>query len=328
MRLTKPAAAFAAAAVAILVSPANSQQYPSQPVKIIVPTPAGGVADIAGRTLGNHLNQAGKTAVVENRTGGGGAIAASFVAKSPADGYTVLVGFHATQAILPHLQTLNYDAAKDLMPVTVAVRAGNVLVVNPATPAKSVKELIDYIKANPGKISYASQGNGSSGHILGEQFKQLTKLDIAHVPYRGGAPAVQDLVAGHVGMLFDIPTLARPQVESGALRALLITTPEPEPAFPGVPTARQAGFPDLEGGPWFGFFVPTGTPRPIIDYIYAESKKAFSTADAKAQFQKQLLTVMLGTPEETAKFVADEYKRWGEIIRSANIKLETAAPAK
>ena len=311
-------------AVAALLLPlfdASAQPYPSQPVKIIVPTPAGGVADIAGRVLGNHLNQAGKTSVVENRTGGGGAIAASFVAKSPADGYTVLVGFHATQAILPHLQKLNYDAAKDLVPVTIAVRSANILVINPSTPAKTVQDLVAYAKANPGKLNYASQGNGSSGHILGEQFKQLTGLDLAHVPYRGGAPAVQDLVAGHVGMLFDILTLAKPQVDAGKMRALLITSAEPDPAFPGVPTAKQAGYPALEGGPWFGFFVPTGTPQAVIDYLYAESRKAFSTPEAKEQFSKQLLTTLLGTPAETARFVEAEYKRWGDVIRTANIKM-------
>lgn len=313
--------ATATAAILAFVGQAAAQPYPSQPIKIIVPTPAGGVADITGRVLGNHLNQAGKTAVVENRTGGGGAIAASFVAKSPADGYTVYVGFHATQAILPHLQTLNYDPVKDLIPVTVAVRSANIFVVNPSVPAKSVKELVDHAKANPGKLSYASQGNGSSGHILGEQFKSLAKIDVAHVPYRGGAPAVQDLVAGHVAMLFDILTLAKPQIDAGKMRALLITSPEPDPAFPGVPTAKQAGYPALEGGPWFGFFVPAGTPPPVIQYLHAETTKAFSTPEAKAQFAKQLLTTVLGSPEQTATYVASEHKRWGDIIKAAGIKM-------
>lgn len=316
------AGAIAAAGSLLFATQTSAQQYPSQPVKIIVPTPAGGVADIAGRALGNHLNQAGKTAVVENRTGGGGAIAASFVAKSPADGYTVYVGFHGTQAILPHLQTLNYDPVKDLIPVTVAVRSANILVVNPSVPAKSVKELVDHIKANPGKVSYASQGNGSSGHILGEQFKRLISAEIAHVPYRGGAPAVQDLVAGHVAMMFDILTLARPQVDAGKMRPLMITSPEPDAAFPGVPTAKQAGYPQLEGGPWFGFFVPAGTPPAIIAYLYAQTKEAFSTPAAKEQFGKQLLTVVLDTPERTAAFVLEEHKRWGEAIRGANIKMQ------
>ncbi len=327
MRTFIGAIALGIATAATIAGTASAQEYPSQPIKIIVPTPAGGVADIAGRVLGNHLNGLGKTSVVENRTGAGGAIAASFVAKSPADGYTILVGFHATQAILPHLQTLNYNAEKDLVPITVAVRSGNILVVNPSVPAKSVQELIAHAKANSGKLSYASQGNGSSGHILGEQFKSIAGLQINHVAYRGGAPAAQDLVAGHVHVLFDILTLAKPQVDAGKMRALLITSPEADPNFPGVPTAKQAGLPALEGGPWFGFFAPAGTPQQAIDYIFKETRAAFGSGAAKEAMAKQMLTPMLGTPAETGKFVAEEYKRWGEIIRAANIKLE-AAPAK
>ncbi len=314
----------AALAMATALAPAglSAQTYPAQPIKIIVPTAPGGVADIAGRVLAQRLNDGGKTAVVENRTGGGGAIAASFVAKSPADGYTVLVGFHATQAILPHLQTLNYDADKDLVPITVAVRSANIMVVNKDIPAKTVQEFVAHVKANSGKVSYGSQGNGSSGHILGEQFKSLAGIDLAHVAYRGGAPAVQDLIAGHVAVVFDILTLARPQVEAGNVRALLITSPDPDPVFPGVPTAKQAGFPALEGGPWFGFFAPTGTPQPALDYLFEQTKQAFSSEAAKDQMKKQMLTTVLGTPAETKAFVSGEYKRWGEIIKSANIKMQ------
>ena len=192
--------ALAASVMLCAGSPALPQSYPSQPIRIIVPTAPGGVADIAARTLAQGLNEIGKTAVVENRTGGGGAIAAEFVAKSAPDGYTVYVGFHATQAILPHLQKLSYDAEKDFAPVTVAVKSANILVVNPSVPAQSLKDLVAYAKANPGKLTFASQGNGSSGHIVGEQLKQAAGIDIVHVPYRGAAPAVQDVRypdAGH-----------------------------------------------------------------------------------------------------------------------------------
>lgn len=326
-RRTLGLAAVALVALAAGHRQAEAQAYPSQPLKIIVPTAPGGVADIVGRMLAQRLNDGGKTAVVENRTGGGGAIAASFVAKSPPDGYTLYIGFHATQAILPHLQQLNYDAVKDFAPVTIAVRSANILVINPSLPVSTVKELIDHAKANPGKLSYASQGNGSSGHILGEQFKQLAGIDIAHVAYRGAAPAVQDLIAGHVAVMFDILTLAKPQVEAGKMRPLLITSPEPDPAFPKVPTAKQAGLPQLEGGPWFGYFFPAGTPQAAIDYIYEQVKQAFTSDAAKTQLAQQLLTPVLQPPAETAKWVAEENRRWGEIIRSANIKLDTT-PAK
>jgi tripartite-type tricarboxylate transporter receptor subunit TctC len=311
-----------AAALACAAAPyASAQTYPSQPIKIIVPTAPGGVADVVGRTLANKLTEAGKTAIVENKTGAGGAIAADFVAKSPPDGYTVYVGFHATNAILPHLQKLNYNPETDLLPVTVAAKTANVLVVNPSVPAKTLKELIDYAKANPGKLTFASQGNGSTGHIVGEQFKSAAGIDINHVPYRGAAPAAQDLIAGHVTMLFDVLTTAVPQIKSDKVRAIAIADAKRAKSLPDVPTVAEAGLPELESGPWFGFFVPAGTPKPVIDWLYAEAKKAFNSPDVQAQFEKQGLTAMLGTPEETRKFVAGEYKRWGEVIKKANIKL-------
>jgi tripartite-type tricarboxylate transporter receptor subunit TctC len=312
------------AAIALLFggSPAVAQSYPSQPIKIIVPTAPGGVADIAGRAFAQKLNEIGKTAVVENRTGAGGAIAADYVAKSPPDGHTVYVGFHATQAILPHLQKLSYDAEKDFSPITIAVKTANILVINPAVPARSLQELIAYAKGNPGKLTFASQGNGSTGHIVGEQLKQVAGIDIVHVPYRGAAPAVQDLIAGHVSMMFDVLTLALPQVQADKVRALVITSAQRDPLFPGVPTSAEVGLPQLEGGPWFGFFVPSKTPRPVVDWLHAEAKKAFSTPENRERFAQQGLTPMLGTPEETAAFVAAESQRWGEVIKRANIRME------
>lgn len=306
---------------AAMAQPAAAQNYPSQPIKIVVPTAPGGVADIVGRTFANKLTEAGHTAVVENKTGAGGAIAADFVAKSAPDGYTIYVGFHATNAILPHLQKLNYDPEKDLLPVTIAAKTANVLVVHPSVPAKTLKELVAHAKANPGKLTFASQGNGSTGHIVGEQFKDVAGIDVAHVPYRGAAPAAQDLIAGHVTMLFDVLTTAVPQVTTDKVRALAIADPKRAALLPDVPTVAESGFPELESGPWFGFFVPAKTPKPVIDWLYAEAKKAFNAPDVKAQFEKQSLTAMLGTPEETRAFVAGEYKRWGEVIKKAKITL-------
>lgn len=315
-------AAAALSATSLVAAQAAAQTYPSQTIKIIVPTAAGGVADIVGRTFAQKLTEGDKTAIVENRTGGGGAIAADFAAKSPADGYTVFIGFHATQAILPHLQKLSYDAEKDLIPVTVAARVANILVVNPSVPATSLKELIDHAKANPGKVTFASQGNGSTGHIVGEQLKQAAGIEIVHVPYRGGAPAVQDLIAGHVSMMFDVLTLALPQVKAGKVRPLAVASARRDPLLPDVPTTSEAGLPGLEGGPWFGIFVPAKTPRPVIDWLHAAAVKAFSAPDVKERFAQQGLTPMLASPEETAQFVAAEYKRWGDVIKKANIRGE------
>src|SRR5262249_43663725 len=245
----------------------------AEPTGIGVATAPGGDADIAGRTFAQRLNEIGKTAMVENRTGGGGAIAAEFVAKSAPDGYTAYVGLPATQAILPHLQKLAYDAEKDFSPVTIAVRSAKLLVVNPAGPAHSLTDVSAHAKANPGKLTYARQGNGSPGHIVGEQLKQLAGIDLVHVPYRGAAPAVQDLIAGHVSLTFDILTLALPQVTAGKVRALAITSPQRDPLFPGVPTTAELGFPQLEGGPWFGFFVPARPTRSVTYWTYDEAKQ-------------------------------------------------------
>jgi tripartite-type tricarboxylate transporter receptor subunit TctC len=316
------AAVLIAAALACASPPASAQQYPLQPIKIIVPTAPGGVADIVARAFAQKLSESGKTAIVENKTGAAGTIAADFVAKSAPDGYTVYVGFHGTQSILPHLQKLPYDAAKDFSPVILVARSPNILVVHPSVPAQSVKQLIDHARANPGKLTYASQGNGSSGHIVGEQFKQVSGADIVHVPYRGAAPAVQDLVAGHVTMMFDILTLAVPQVKAGKVRALAVAAPERAAALQEVPTMAEAGLPQLEGGPWFGLLVPAGTPRPIVDWLNSEGRRAFEAADVRERLSAQNLTLPLGSPEDFAAHIAAETKRWGDVIRTAGIKME------
>ena len=209
-----------AAAIAVLSSPAVAQNYPTQPIRIIVPTPPGGVADLLSRIFAQKLSESGKTAIAETRAGAGGVIAADFVAKAAPDGYTLYMGFHPTQSILVHLQKLPYDPARDFAPIVLVGSSPNMLVVHPSVPAKTPAELVAHIRANPGKVSFAPPGNGSSGHIVGEQFKLLHKLDVVHVPYKGAGPAVQDLVAGHVQMMFDILPLAREQMLGGKVRAL------------------------------------------------------------------------------------------------------------
>jgi tripartite-type tricarboxylate transporter receptor subunit TctC len=317
----------AAAALAILLgsafTPVVAQSYPSQPIKIVVSLAPGGVADIVARAFATKLGEAGKTVVVENRTGAGGAIGADAVAKSAPDGYTLYMGFHGTQSILPHLMAkLPYDAAKDFAPVIFIATSPNILIVHPSVPVKSPRELVDYIHANPRKLSYGSPGLGSSGHLAGEQFKQLHNLDIAHVHYRGAAPALQDLVAGHVQVMFDIVPLTKQQLAAGQVRALAVTSARREPAVPEIPTMAEAGMPGVEGGPWFGLFAPAGTPRAAIDWLNAEAKKAFSAPDLKSRLEAQGLTLPLGTPEEFGAHVAAETERWGEVIRKGNIKIE------
>ena len=315
--------AAALATALAMMAPANAQQYPSQPIKIIVATPPGGIADLVGRTFAHKLSEAGTTAVVENRTGAGGAIAAGAVAKAAPDGYTLYVSMHATNAILPHLVSkLSFDPLKDFAPVLHATASSNILVVHPSVPAKTMKELVAYAKTNPGKLTYASQGTGSSGHVVGEQFKRLAGIDITHVPYRGAAPAIQDLVAGQVSMLFDIVPLARTQIAAGKVRALAVASPQRLALMPDVPTMLEAGFPQIEGGPWFGIVAPAGTPKAIIDWLNAEGRKAFSAPDVRERFLSQGILLPLGTPEQYGNFIFAEHKRWGEIIRASNIKIE------
>ena len=305
-----------------LTPPSSAQSYPSQPIKIIVSGAAGGVADIVARPFAAKLNETGKSAIVENRPGAGGVVGADAVAKSAPDGHTLYIGLHATLSILPQLMAkVPYDAAKDFAPIIFLATAPNVLVVHPSVPVKTVAELVAYAKANPGKLNVGTPGVGSSDHLVAEQFKQVHGLEIAHVPYRGAAPAMQDLVAGHVQLMFGIAPLAGEQVAAGKVRALAVLSKNRLPSLPDVPTMAEAGLPGIEGGPWFGLVAPAGTPRPIIDWLNAEARKAFSSPDLKARLEAQGLTLPLGSPEDFAEHIAAETVRWGDVIRKGNIKM-------
>ena len=311
--------------VAILApsAAAQAQTYPAKPVRIIVPLAAGGLADILARVVAQRLGEvSGQSFVVENRTGGAGAIGTEAAAKSPPDGTTLFLGGQGVNAVLPHLVKLNFDPAKDLTAIIHLATFPNLLVVHPGVPARSVQELIAHAKANPGKVSYASQGNGSSGHVVAEQFKLLTGLDMVHVPYRGAAPAVQDLVAGQVQVMFDSVTLQMPQLTAGTTRALAVMSPQRVDVLPEVPTMIESGIAEMQGGTWFGLMAPTGTPRSVIDWINAEARKAFVPPEVRARFVSQGATLPLGTPDEFAAHIAVERAKWGEVIRKANIKME------
>ncbi len=306
------------------IVPVHGQEYPARPVRIIVPLAPGGMADLLSRAVAQKMPAATKQPViVDNRTGGGGVIGAEVAAKSPPDGYTLFAGFHATNAILPHLMAkLPYDPVKDFSPVILMATVPNVLVVHPSVPAKSVKELIALARARKGQLTYASQGVGSSGHMAGELFKQITKADIVHVPYKGAAPALQDLMGGHVMMMFDIMTFALPNMRSGRVRALAVATSERVPVAPDLPTMVEAGMQGIEGGAWFALFAPAGTPRPVIDWWNRETRRALSESDARERFVSQGAVLPLGTPEALGAHAAAETQRWGHVIRSAGIKLE------
>jgi tripartite-type tricarboxylate transporter receptor subunit TctC len=312
-----------AAALVALEAPALAQDYPNRAIRIIVQTAPGGLIDQIGRTFAQKVTEnTGKVAVVENRTGGGGLIAAEHVLSSPPDGYTVYVASHGSQAIHPHLTKLSFDPVKAFAPVIYLATTPTLLVMHPSVPAKTLQELIALLKANPGKYTYASQGNGSSGHVTAEQFRQLTGVDIVHVPYKGAAPAVRDLVAGHVALMFDTVAFSQEQVSAGKLRAVAVGADARVKSLPDVPTMAEAGLPAMQGSPWFGLVVAAGTPRPVIDWLNREATRAFTAKDVQDRFDAQAFTLPLGSPEAFAAHIATESKRWGEVIRRGNISLK------
>ena len=321
--------AFVGIATALLATslslvPALGDDYPSKPIKFVVPAAPAGIGDILPRLFAQKLAESGNpaTIVVENRAGGAGVIGTDTVAKSPADGYTLLMGNHAVLAMYPHMaKNLPYDPLKSFAPVILQVTVPNILVVHPSIPANTLAELIAYAKANPGKLSYASQGTGASGHIAAELLKQHAGIDIVHVPYKGAAPAAQDLAAGHVSMMFDVVSLALPQIKAGRVRALGVAAKQRVAVLPEVLTLTEQGFPAEVGG-WFGVLAPVGTPQEAIAWLNREITKVFSAPDTRDRFVQQGAAVPLGTPEAFGKFIEAESARYGGIIQRAGIKLE------
>jgi tripartite-type tricarboxylate transporter receptor subunit TctC len=312
----------AVALVAIGAMGAHAQSFPNRPVTILVPLAPGGSTDTIGRIMAEGMRPHLGTVIVENSPGAGGSAGVIRTARSAPDGYIVQIGQWGTNVASGAVYDLPINLLTDLEPVALIATQPSMIIGRKDLPANNLKELIAYIKANPGKLSYGSPGLGSSGHLAGEQFKQINNLDIAHVHYRGAAPALQDLVAGHVQVMFDIVPLTKEQLAAGRVRPLAITSAKREPAVPNVPTFAELGMPGIEGGPWFGLFAPAGTPRAAIDWVNAEANNAFSSPDLKARLEGQGLTLPLGTPEAFGKHVAAETARWGEVIRKGNIKAE------
>jgi tripartite-type tricarboxylate transporter receptor subunit TctC len=311
-------------ATSLSLVPALGDDYPSKPIKFVVPAAPAGIGDILPRLFAQKLAESGNpaTVVVENRAGGAGVIGTDSVAKSPPDGYTLLMGNHAVLAMYPHMaKKLPYDPLKSFAPVILQVTVPNILVVHPSIPANTLAELIAYARANPGKLSYASQGTGASGHIAAELLKLHAGIDIVHVPYKGAAPAAQDLAAGHVSMMFDVVSLALPQIKAGRVRALGVAAKQRVAVLPEVPTLMEQGFPAEVGG-WFGVLAPAGTPPEAIAWLNRETTKVFSAPDTRDRFVQQGAAVPLGTPETFGKFIAAESARYGDIIQRAGIKLE------
>jgi tripartite-type tricarboxylate transporter receptor subunit TctC len=316
---------FTAGAIALMPVTAAGEAYPARAIKILVSTAPGGLLDILPRIFGQKITEATgqPVVVVENRLGGNGAVAGEAAAKSPPDGYTLMMGFHGVNAMLPHLTSrLAFDPNKDFMPVVHIMTVPNILVVNPSVPATSLRELIALAKANPGRLTFASQGVGSTGHIAGELFKQMAGIEIVHVPYRGAPQAAQDVVGGQVTMMFDVVTLARESVKAGKMRAIGVAAKERVAALSEVPTLAEAGLPDLEMSAWFGLIAPAGTPPPVIAWLNREANTVFSAPAIRDRFVAQGAVLPLGTPEAFGAHITAEYRKWGPVIARAGIRID------
>lgn len=312
----------AAVAVAMLsCAPAFANEYPSRTIRLIVPQAAGGMADMVGRLLANGITQESKQpAIVENRPGGGTMIGSDVVARATPDGYTLLLGT-VSLAILPAIETtLPFDPETDLIPISQIADVANVLLVHESVPAKTLQELIEYARKNPGKLSYASQGPGTTGHMAGELFKQAAGLDITHVPYRGSAPAAQDLLAGHVQILFDALPLAITNVKTGKVRALAITTPERAKALPDVPTTAEAGLPTVRTSAWFGLFAPAKTPDSVVQWLSENTLKIFKDPSVRAKMEALGAMMPLSDPESFKRYMKEDLQRWSKVAEIGKLK--------
>jgi len=315
--------AGAAALPPLLSRVAWAQTYPARPVRVIVAFAPGGVTDTFARLIAQKLGERlGKQFYVENIPGATGNIGTAQAAKAPPDGYTLLFAF-SSYVVNPTLfDKIPYDPYKDFEPVTLAVASTTVLSVNPSVPANTVKDLVAVVRANPGKYSFASAGAGTQAHLAGEQFRLSLGLDLVHIPYNGGAPAIASVVAGHTPIGFSSPQAATPQIREGNVRALAITSKRRSQILPDVPTMAEAGYPDIEGDSWVGVLVPSRTPSEIITLLHREIVQIIALPDMKERLATLGYDLVASTPEEFGRRIKVEIETWAKVIRAANIKPE------
>jgi tripartite-type tricarboxylate transporter receptor subunit TctC len=303
---------------------AAAQDYPTRAIRLIVPFPAGGPSDLFARILGIKLTESlGQQVVVENRSGVGGVTGVDVVARSAPDGYTIGLNSAGALSIIPFMMSkMPFDWEKDLALLTLVARVPEVLVVHPALKVETLKELVDYARANPGKLNFGSSGTGSIAHMAVELLKTEAHIDLTHVPYRGAAPAVTDLLGGQVQLVvFDVPVLL-PHIRSGALKALAVTSKTRAPAIPDVPTTAEAGFPSVLSDNWYGLVAPAATPPAILNKIHAAATAALSSDDLKAQYAKQDAMATPTTPAEFKDFVVAERARWKDVVAATGVKMD------
>ena len=316
--------AAAAAMLAAVSFGAAAQSFPTKAIRLICPVPPGGAVDIASRAIANELQKnLGQAVTVENRPGAGGNLGGEAAAKSAPDGYTLFMTTSGIQAINPALYTkMNYDPNKELAPVVPLVSLSNVLVLHPSVKAASVKEVIAMAKAQPGKIAYASSGNGTSIHMSGAMFTQLTGIDLLHIPYKGSSPAVTDLLAGQVSMMFDNIPSALPHIKSGKLKALATTGAKRDAALPDLPTIAEAGVPGYESGVWFGISVPAATPKDIIARLNAETVKGAKSPEFVKRMTDLGYNLIPGSADNMAEMIKAEIVRWTPIVKASGAKVD------
>ena len=303
---------------------ASAQTYPSKPVRIIVPFAPGGNVDITARLVAPGLSEAlGQPVVVENKPGAGGTIGADGVAKSPADGYTLLMGSNSTFSVAPSLYAKNpYHPVRDFAPVIGLATAPFVLVMHPGAPARTVAELVAQAKADPGKLTMSSAGTGSSNHLVGELFQDISGARFTHVPYKGSGQALTDLMGGQVNLHFDQITSAASHIQAGKLKALMVTAPKRVAMLPDVPTASEAGYPAFEATNVTGLIAPAGTPRDVIDKLNAAAQKVLAQPAIRERLAGMGADAMGGTPEQFGNYIRDDFAKWTRIVRDANVKVE------
>jgi len=318
------ACALALVVATALPMSAEAQSWPQKPIRLVVPFPAGGPADVAARMLAQKMNEDwGQPVIVDNRPGAGGNIGADFVAKSPPDGYTIVMGAVSTHAINVTLYSkLPYDPIKDFAPITLITSVPNVLVVHPSVPARNVKELIALAKARPGALNFASGSTGSAGHLAGELFKAMAHVDMVHIPYKGAAPAVVDLMAGQVSLMFDNLASALPNIRAGRVRALAVTTLRRSPMLPELPTISEAGLRGFDVATWFGVLAPAGTPPEIVTKLNAEIVRILRTPEMKERLATLGAEPVGNKPEEFAAFIKAEIPKYARVIKASGARAD------
>ncbi len=307
-----------------LTSIASAQSFPDKPITLVVPNPPGGLVDTSARLLSEPLTRViGQTVVVDNKPGASGNIAYQFVANAKPDGYTLLIsysGYHVGNPAL--MDKLPWDPVKDFSPIALLTVSTNVIAVHPSVPVNNLKEFIAYAKANPGKLNYASQGNGSVSHIGTEMFKQTTGVEMVHVPYKGSGPAIQDVLAGQVQVFITTPPSVMQHVQSGKLKGLAVTGKNRHPGMPNVPTTAEAGLPSFQLESWVGLFAPAGTPAPVVAKLTDSVKKSFTLPEVKERADAAGVELRYLTPAATDALVKKELPYWNKVIKSSNITLD------